>query len=409
MARWLARFCVALLCVLAVHGVVLWGVSREILAITSVIQAAPDPLFTRLITQQGSAAGSGAAPTLPYAANAPQPMRKPAGSAALSAKPSMLQQSSPTLALADSVTTTATLTVTDSTPIETVTSYPSSTLALATTSLSTYTSNIANITASATTNAALSASSPAGTGTADASAALAQVGQWPGDTRLSYQLGGYFRGPLYGSAQVQWTRLPTTPSAGTGAVTAADAAAADRYQVRVSINVGPTGAQLTSQGLIRADGLLPQVYEEQLPNGGRRSATLDATGVSLHNGTRLPRPALEPLAVQDSASQFVDIGHRFAQGRARLVAGETLRIWLARPGGMDEWTYDIGPAETLYLPILGAVQAHHLKPRPLAAARGTITAEMWIAPSLQYLPVRVKVNLNSETHVDMLVKTIEQR
>jgi hypothetical protein len=34
---------------------------------------------------------------------------------------------------------------------------------------------------------------------------------------------------------------------------------------------------------------------------------------------------------------------------------------------------------------------------------------MWIAPSLQYLPVRVKVNLNSETHIDLLVKTIEQR
>lgn len=403
MARWLVRFCVALLCVLAVHGVVLWGVSREIQAITSVIQAAPDPLFTRLITQQGSAAGVGAAPTIPNAANASQPVRKPADSAALSAKPSMVQQSSPTLALADSVTNTATLTATvtatNSALSETSTSYPSTPVALTAPSIAVDTTNIASTTASATVTAINTA------GSADAFAALAQVGQWPGDTRLSYQLGGYFRGQLYGSAQVQWTRLPTTPSAGKGT----DAAAADRYQVRVSINIGPTGAQLTSQGLIRADGLLPQVYEEQLPNGGRRSATLDATGVSLHNGTRLPRPALEPLAVQDSASQFVDIGHRFAQGRARLVAGETLRIWLARPGGMDEWIYDIGPAETLYLPILGAVQAHHLKPRPLAAARGTITAEMWIAPSLQYLPVRVKVNLNSETHVDMLVKTIEQR
>lgn len=387
MAGRLTRLGAALLCALLVHAVVLWVIGREIQAITSVLQVAPDPLFTRLITQQGSAPA-------PAPSTAAQPSAKPPSRAKpAAAAPSAVQNNTSAVALPSSPTSTvATLPAAETWTTSQSTAQADVVAATQTTAVQSTTATIAT-----------AVSSPAGTGTADATAALTQTGQWPSDTRLSYELGGFFRGQLHGTAQVQWSRLANTPTA------AIELVNADRYQVRVSINVGPTGAQLTSQGLIRADGLQPTVYEEQLPGGARRSAVLDSAGVVLHNGTRLPRPLFEPFAVQDSASQFVDIGHRFAQGRARLVAGETLRIWLARPGGMDEWVYDIGPAETLYLPILGAVQAHHLKPRPLAVARGTITAEMWIAPSLQYLPVRVKVNINSETHVDLLVKTIEQR
>lgn len=392
MACWLARLWVVLLCVLAAHGVVLWGISHELQAMNSVIQATPDPLFTRLITHQGSAnANASLLPSL-----VAKPIGKPAVKAApasglgssLTATTSTVQQITSTLTtapLSDTATVAMSTTIASVTPSQALTSTD---------------------TVAAVTNTATTSSNATGTGSADAAAALAQIGQWPSDTRLSYQLGGYFRGQLHGNAQVQWTRLPSLASAPGAAL---DTAMSDRYQVRVNISVGGLASpQFTSQGRIRADGLMPEVYEEQLPNG-QRSVKLDAGGVVMQNGSRLPRPLLEPDSVQDTASQFVDIGQRFAQGRARLVAGETLRIWLARPGGLDEWVYDIGPAETLYLPLLGAVQVHHLKPRPLAKARGTITAEMWIAPSLQYLPVRVKVTLNSETHVDLLVKAIEQR
>jgi len=48
------------------------------------------------------------------------------------------------------------------------------------------------------------------------------------------------------------------------------------------------------------------------------------------------------------------------------------------------------------------------KPRPLANPRGNITAEMWFAPSLQYLPVRIRV-ATGDAHVDLFVEKIEQR
>jgi len=64
--------------------------------------------------------------------------------------------------------------------------------------------------------------------------------------------------------------------------------------------------------------------------------------------------------------------------------------------------------ETLHT-ALGAVNAFHLKPRPVANPRGNISAEMWFAPSLQYLPVRIKMIVSADTWLDLLVDKIEQR
>jgi hypothetical protein len=55
------------------------------------------------------------------------------------------------------------------------------------------------------------------------------------------------------------------------------------------------------------------------------------------------------------------------------------------------------------------VQAFHLTPRPQASPRGSMVAEMWFAPSLQYLPVRIKLTLDKDAHLDLKVQKIEQR
>jgi hypothetical protein len=122
------------------------------------------------------------------------------------------------------------------------------------------------------------------------------------------------------------------------------------------------------------------------------------------DGTSRPRPA----GVQDAASQFVELAHRFASAQQPLAVGQSVSYWLARPGGADEWTFDITEVETLYTPRLGPVEAYHLKPRPLARPRGPISAEMWFAPSLQYLPVRIKISLDQDIWLDLLLDTLEQ-
>ena len=222
---------------------------------------------------------------------------------------------------------------------------------------------------------------------ASAAAAAASLDRWPTDTRLTYQLTGYFRGPLVGDARVLWQRE------------------GDRYQVRLDVSIPLFGTQvLTSQGAVAPDGLLPRAYEELRP-GKRRFAQLGDEVVVLENGRTLPRPP----GVQDTASQFMELSQRFATGKDVLEVGRTVTVWLARPGGLDQWTYDIVERETLRTPQLGELEAFHLKPRGLGMPRGNISAEMWIAPSLQYLPVRIKVLMGNEAWLDLVVDHIEQR
>ncbi len=227
---------------------------------------------------------------------------------------------------------------------------------------------------------------------------LLLAGNWPLDTRVNYKLTGYFQGELFGTGQVQWTRQGDS---------------GERYQVRVTIDAGLYELRMTSQGRISPTGLLPEAFEEYskrvLANPRIRPLKLEDTELILEGNRRVSRPAAEPMAVQDTVSQFIDLGHRFLEGRAKLQEGEVVRIWLGRPGGLDEWVYDIGAAETMNLPRIGPVTVYELKPRPLANPRGTITMSMWLAPSLQYLPAKIRIQLNPEAFAEIIAEQIQQR
>ncbi len=220
----------------------------------------------------------------------------------------------------------------------------------------------------------------------DAIATPAYLNDWPADTRLTYELSGVFRGPLHGRAQVQWQRE--------GA----------QYQVRVAIdpNLLP-GWVMTSQGEVLAEGLSPRVYEEVQINR-TRTVRLGESAVTLNDGRSVPRPA----NVQDTASQFIELSHRFATGQVALAASGQISVYLARPGAVDLWTYDISGPEFLETK-LGRLETWRLKPRPIAHPRGNITPEIWFAPALRFLPVRIRVNQGEENFVDLLVEQIEQR
>ena len=231
------------------------------------------------------------------------------------------------------------------------------------------------------------ASGASGSGSTSVTGTVNYLDAWPVDTRLTYKLSGNYRGALFGDAQVQWLRNE------------------QRYETRIGIKLGILLSMvMTSQGEVLPDGLRPHVYEEEVA-GKVRSLSFTDTDILYANGTKGPRP----LGLQDTASQFVELTQQFASGRAALEVGNKVTFWMARPGGVDEWTYDITEKIMLDMPPLGAIEAYHLKPRPLANPRGNITAEMWFAPSLQYLPVRIRINMDAATYIDLLVEKIEQK
>jgi len=346
--------------VLLVHAVALNWLSRQ-LEPTLLLRPLATPMFTRLLR-----------PEAPAPAAAPAPPRKPAA-----ARPKRPAVTAITRS-ADASSAAPTAPAASSEPPPQAVAQPTQESASAPESA----------TAAATppaTEAALAAP-PAQPASA---ASVWTLDRWPADTRLNYRLGGQYRGTaeFHGNAQVQWQRE--------GA----------RYQTKVDLVLtGLTSFVMTSQGEVTPQGLLPQVYEE-LRASGPRGARLGDDTIALANGRTVPRPA----GVQDSASQFVELSHRFASGKDLLEIGRSVSFWMARPGAVDLWTYDIVDKEMLHSPELGSFEAFHLKPRPIANPRGNITAEMWFAPSLQYLPVRIRVNMGEATYVDLTVVKIEQR
>lgn len=218
--------------------------------------------------------------------------------------------------------------------------------------------------------------------------------EWPPSTRLTYTLTGNYRGPVDGQARVEWLRSGT------------------RYQMHLDVNIGPSIAPLmsrrmSSDGELTPQGLRPLRYDEEtkvvLRSPRQQSITFDDERIRLPAGTELPRPA----GVQDAASQFGQLTWLFTTQPALLEPGRSIEIPLALPRRVDLWTYDVLERETLNTPA-GPIEAVHVKPRREARS-GDLTAEMWIAPTLQYLPVRIVIRQDEQTWVDLLLQRLPQQ
>jgi hypothetical protein len=217
---------------------------------------------------------------------------------------------------------------------------------------------------------------------------------WPPSTRLSYRLTGHVRGPVEGYAKVEWLR------------------AGNRYQVFMEASVGPPFAPLyvrrdSSEGEITPEGLSPRRYELQTKVVFREphqiTILLDGERIRLPNGRELPRPT----GVQDAASQFVHMTWLFTTQPDLLTPGRSLDLTIALPRRVEPWTYDVLAAEPLDTRF-GRIDTVHVKPRREARG-GDYVAELWVAPTLQYLPVRILVRQDAETFIDLQIERLPEQ
>ncbi|MBB4846197.1 hypothetical protein HNP55_004751 [Paucibacter oligotrophus] len=213
--------------------------------------------------------------------------------------------------------------------------------------------------------------------------------EWPPSTRLSYELTGNYRGAVTGQAQVAWIRQGS------------------RYQVHLEVGVGPVFAPLlsrrmSSDGVLGPNGISPRRYDEDTKFilGELRRLSLLFQGDSL----RLADGREEALAAgsQDAASQFVQLTWLFLTGREQMRPGLVLELPLVLPRRQYRWRYEVLGEELLPTPM-GALATWHLRPSVVASG-GDLTAEVWLAPSLQYLPVRIRIRQDEKNFVDLMLK-----
>lgn len=215
---------------------------------------------------------------------------------------------------------------------------------------------------------------------------------WPPSTRMSYSLTGNYRGPVEGSAEVEWLRDGM------------------RYQVHLDVVIGLRLAPLmtrtlSSEGRLGEHGLEPARYEER-----SRLLFREAWGASIRFGAQQiewagGRRGARPTEVQDAVSQFVQLTWRLRTEPSLLTPGQVVVLMLALPGGVSPWIYDVGPEETLLMPF-GPVSALPLRPRRTPRRGGDLVATTWFAANLQYLPVRILIHQDEQTYLDLRLERL---
>ena len=219
--------------------------------------------------------------------------------------------------------------------------------------------------------------------------------EWPPSTRLTYSLTGYYRGPVEGGAAVQWLRQ------------------GKRYQVHLDVFIGPSFAPLlqrrmTSDGEVTDQGLRPVQYEEQTQISffppRRVSVRFEPQRVVLASGKEV---ASVP-GIQDTASQFVQLTWLFTTQPQRLSIGQVVEVPLALPRRVDRWIYDIAAEEPVKTPA-GSIPTFYVKPRRENQTSNDLAVEAWFAPSLQYLPVRIRIRQDEDTWVDLVMDKLPQQ
>ncbi|MBE2242535.1 MAG: DUF3108 domain-containing protein [Burkholderiaceae bacterium] len=242
--------------------------------------------------------------------------------------------------------------------------------------------------ASAPEATALAAANPASPASA-ASDAAAEAFDWPVSTRLTYALNGNYRGEVLGDAQVEWVRVGT------------------HYQVHIDIGVGARFApiisrRMSSEGELVGDSLRPSRYDEDtrvlLRPPRRVTILLGPDEIALPGGVRLPRAP----DVQDAASQIIQLAAHFTTRPELLEAGNAIDVLIALRNRVGLFTYDVIGRDETVTPF-GVLDTVHLKPRDIKDRGNVLTAEIWFAPQLRYLPVRIRVEQDPATYVDLVI------
>lgn len=202
--------------------------------------------------------------------------------------------------------------------------------------------------------------------------------QPPASTQLAYGVTGSIKGLNYSaSGMLDWTHTD------------------DRYNARMEIRVLLLGSRVqTSTGRVNANGLLPERFSDK--SRSERAAHFDHAQQTIRFSNNRPDARLQPGA-QDRLSLFMQLaGLLQAQPNAYPV-GHVISLQVAGTSDADIWRFRVAEEATLALPA-GNLRTRHLVREPREPRDSQI--DIWFAPDLAYLPVRIRITQENGDRVD---------
>jgi outer membrane biosynthesis protein TonB len=172
-----------------------------------------------------------------------------------------------------------------------------------------------------------------------------------------------------------------------------------QYQASQEVSLFLLGSRSqASEGRITAQGLEPRRFNDKARK--EQSAQLDFDQRLAHFSAGAPDAAIAPGA-QDRLSVFLQLSALLAAAPQRYPKGTQISFITVSARRADRWAFRVGDTETLDLPA-GSTQALRLD--KVAAAGDDQQASLWLAPSLQYLPVRIRLAQDNGDFADLQLK-----
>jgi hypothetical protein len=212
----------------------------------------------------------------------------------------------------------------------------------------------------------------------------------PGSALLSYQVSGRARGfELSASAEIDWQQD------------------GQRYQARMVISsfLLP-GRSQTSVGEIGPDGLAPRRFSER--TRGEQAAHFQPEIGRIVFSANSP-PAVWQPGAQDRLSLPFQLSAMIAAEPARFTPGAQVSILTAGARSAEPWAFAVMESQPLDLPI-GTQNALRLRREPRHLYDQTV--EIWFAPALGHLPVRIVLSQGNGDLLDQRlsgIKPVERR
>ena len=226
------------------------------------------------------------------------------------------------------------------------------------------------------------ASAPSGSAPADGATLNAAV---PASVRLLYNLDGQARNLQYTArGEVLWRQD------------------GQRYNLLLTVSAFLIGSRSqTSEGDLTPQGLAPRRYADKWK--GEQAAHFNRDTGRIIFSVNTPEAALLPGA-QDRLSLFLQIGALMAADPKRMAAGNSFTLQTVSTREAEPWIITADGEESLKLPG-GEVIAYKFSRAPRRPFDTRL--ELWIAPSMNYLPVRIRVTQSNGDFVDQKLRASE--
>jgi hypothetical protein len=177
---------------------------------------------------------------------------------------------------------------------------------------------------------------------------------------------------------------------------------ASQYESRLEVSHFLLGSRVqTSQGQITAEGLAPRRFGDKVRSEQAAHFQRDK-GLITYSANTPDAPLL--AGTQDRLSVFIQISGLLLAEPLRWGTGAVMNFNTTGARDSEPWAFQVAGMEQLKMPY-GNLEALRLVRQEQKQYDQRV--ELWMAPSLEHLPVRIRITQTSGDQVDLLLRSKE--